>query len=88
MTFRALGTVAFIDSFPDKKKLKIIFHTGIGIKMSMAQAGLIVTCSLLLYSFFLLILREIRLKIFKGPRLCASGGHQMHWPSFLSNGII
>lgn len=61
MTF--LGSVYF-GSFLHKKILKIVFYDSIGIKKNILQAGLIIIYSLLLYSFFLLFLKDIKIKTF------------------------
>ena len=53
--------MTFMGSF-SHKKVQIIFSECVGIKMNRIQAGFIGMYTLLLYSFFLLILKETDIK--------------------------
>lgn len=50
------GTSAFLSPFLSTKKIKNIFYDWVGIKRNIIQAGFVITQSLSLYAFFLLIL--------------------------------
>ena len=58
-TVVGLSTFAFGGPFSHKKMLKNKFYDGVGVKMNINQAVLIIIYSLLLPSSFLLILKEM-----------------------------
>ena len=43
-----------------------MFYNCLGIKTNIIQAGFLIICSLLLYLFFLVIVKEIKIKTFPG----------------------